>query len=186
VRRRTLLRAWRAGARAGHAVGLCHGATADGRHRSPGTQLRGPHGREVEGDEARSFTAGFDLQGTDQRGQLALVSPIGTQVGRAVWQPGSVLWQSADGERRFESLDELSQELLGDVVPLGALFDWIAGRPWHEQPSRPLTDTTDGSATGFRQLGWNVQTGRAAEGVIVAQRRLPAPTVTVRIKLDTP
>lgn len=141
---------------------------------------------KVEGDEARSFTAGFDLQGTDQRGQLALVSPIGTQVGRAVWQPGSVLWQAADGERRFESLDELSQELLGDVVPLGALFDWIAGRPWQEQPSRPLTDTTDGSATGFRQLGWNVQTGRAAEGVIVAQRRLPAPTVTVRIKLDTP
>lgn len=141
---------------------------------------------KVEGDEARSFTAGFDLQGTDQRGQLALVSPIGTQVGRAVWQPGLVLWQAADGERRFESLDELSQELLGDVVPLGALFDWIAGRPWHEQPSRPLTDTTDGSATGFRQLGWNVQTGRAAEGVIVAQRRLPAPTVTVRIKLDTP
>lgn len=141
---------------------------------------------KVEGDEARSFTAGFDLQGTDQRGQLALVSPIGTQVGRAVWQPGSVLWQAADGERRFESLDELSQELLGDVVPLGALFDWIAGRPWREQPSRPLTDTTDSSTSGFRQLGWNVQTGRAAEGVIVAQRRLPAPTVTVRIKLDTP
>lgn len=143
---------------------------------------------KVEGDEARSFTAGFDLQGTDQRGQLALVSPIGTQVGRAVWQPGSVLWQAADGERRFESLDELSQELLGDVVPLGALFDWIAGRPWSGQSSRPLTvtDTADSGETGFRQLGWNVQTGRAAEGVIVAQRRLPAPTVTVRIKLDTP
>lgn len=46
---------------------------------------------KVEGDDARSFSAGFDLQGSDVRGQLALISPIGTQVGRAVWQPGSVL-----------------------------------------------------------------------------------------------
>jgi outer membrane lipoprotein LolB len=137
---------------------------------------------KVEGDESRSFTAGFDLQGTDQRGQLALISPIGTQVGRAVWQPGHVVWQSADGDRRFETLDALSQALLGDVLPLGALFDWMAGRPWSGEVSRPLADT----AGGFRQLGWDVQTGRVTEGVIVAQRRLPIPTVTVRIKLDAP
>jgi outer membrane lipoprotein LolB len=138
---------------------------------------------KVEGDEARSFTAGFDLEGTDQRGWLALVSPLGTQVGRAVWQPGSVVWQSADGDRRFETLDALSQELLGDVLPLGALLDWMAGRPWSGESSRPLTDTT---ASGFRQLGWDVQTGRVREGLIVAQRRLPVPMVTVRIKLDAP
>jgi outer membrane lipoprotein LolB len=142
---------------------------------------------KVEGDDARSFSAGFDLQGTDVRGQLALISPIGTQVGRAVWQPGSVLWQSADGDRRFDSLDALAEEMLGEAVPLAALFDWMAGRPWGVLPSRPLT-AGDGVGTeaGFRQLGWNVQTGRVADGVIVAQRRLPAPTLTVRIKLDTP
>ena len=136
---------------------------------------------KVEGDEARSFSAGFDLEGTDQRGWLALVSPLGTQVGRAVWQPGRVVWQSADGDRRFETLDALSRELLGDVLPLGAMLDWMAGRPWSGESSRPLTD-----ATGFRQLGWDVQTGRVREGVIVAQRRLPIPMVTVRIKLDAP
>ena len=142
---------------------------------------------QVDGDEARSFSAGFDLQGTDVRGQLALTSPIGTQVGRAVWQPGSVRWQTADGERRFDNLDDLSQDLLGEAVPLAALFDWMAGRPWAGLPSRPLSATPgDAAQTGFRQLGWEVQTGRVADGVIVAQRRLPAPTLTVRIKLDTP
>ncbi len=142
---------------------------------------------KVDGDEARSFTAGFDLQGTDVRGQLALISPIGTQVGRAVWQPGSVLWQSADGDRRFDNLDALAEEMLGEAVPLAALFDWMAGRPWSALPSRPLTAADGvGAETGFRQLGWSVQTGRVADGVIVAQRRLPAPTLTVRIKLDTP
>lgn len=141
----------------------------------------------VEGDEARSFSAGFDLQGTDVRGQLALISPIGTQVGRAVWQPGAVLWQSADGERRFDTLDALAEDMLGEAVPLAALFDWMAGRPWSALPSRPLT-TADGAGMepGFRQLGWTVQTGRASDGLIVAQRRLPAPTLTVRIKLDSP
>ncbi|WP_293996795.1 outer membrane lipoprotein LolB [Sphaerotilus sp.] len=142
---------------------------------------------KVEGDDARSFTAGFDLQGTDTRGQLALTSPIGTQVGRAVWQPGAVLWQSADGDRRFDNLDALAEEMLGEAVPLAALFDWMAGRPWLALPSRPLTAADGvGAEAGFRQLGWTVQTGRVADGVIVAQRRLPAPTLTVRIKLDTP
>ena len=141
----------------------------------------------VEGDDARSFTAGFDLQGTDTRGQLALISPIGTQVGRAVWQPGQVRWQSADGERQFDNLDALAEEMLGEAVPLAALFDWMAGRPWAGLPSRPLSTAEGESAqTGFRQLGWDVQTGRVADGVIVAQRRLPAPTLTVRIKLDPP
>ena len=141
----------------------------------------------VEGDDARSFTAGFDLQGTDTRGQLALISPIGTQVGRAVWQPGRVRWQSADGERQFDNLDALAEEMLGEAVPLAALFDWMAGRPWAGLPSRPLSTAEGESAqTGFRQLGWDVQTGRVADGVIVAQRRLPAPTLTVRIKLDPP
>jgi outer membrane lipoprotein LolB len=139
---------------------------------------------KVDGDDARSFSAGFDLQGSDVRGQLALISPIGTQVGRAVWQPGSVRWQSADGERRFDTLEALAEDLLGEAVPLAALFDWMSGRPWPAQPSRPLSEV-DGE-TGFRQLGWNVQTGRIDSGVIVAQRRLPAPTLTVRIKLDTP
>ena len=142
---------------------------------------------QVDGDETRSFSAGFDLQGTDVRGQLALISPIGTQVGRAVWQPGAVLWQSADGERRFDTLDALAEDMLGEAVPLAALFDWMAGRPWSALPSRPLT-TADGAGMepGFRQLGWTVQTGRASDGLIVAQRRLPAPTLTVRIKLDSP
>ena len=62
-------------------------------------------------------------------------------------------------------------------------FDWLEGRPWPDGASRPLAET-DGP--GFRQLGWKVSTGRLADGLLVAERRLPEPALTVRIRLDTP
>ena len=45
-----------------------------------------------------------------------------------------------------------------------ALFDWLEGRPWPDEASRPLAET-DGP--GFRQLGWKVSTGRLADGLLV-------------------
>lgn len=138
----------------------------------------------VEGDAARSFSSGFDLQGTDRAGRLSLTSPLGTQVGQAVWQPGDVRLQTGDGERQFDSLDDLARSTLGDDVPIGALFDWLAGRPWAYAPSTPLPVAGD---AGFQQLGWTVRTGRLlADGLLVAERPAPSPAVTVRIKLDTP
>ena len=139
---------------------------------------------KVEGDAARSFSSGFDLQGTDRAGALSLVSPLGTQIGRAVWQPGDVRLQTGDGERQFDSLDDLARSTLGDNVPIGALFDWLAGRPWGYATSTPLPVAGD---AGFQQLGWTVRTGRLlTDGLLMAERQDPAPAVTVRIKLDTP
>ncbi|MDP9043518.1 MAG: outer membrane lipoprotein LolB, partial [Pseudomonadota bacterium] len=74
----------------------------------------------------------------------------------------------------------LTREVLGESVPVAALFDWLRGRPWRESPSVP---TVPPAEPGFTQLGWSVGLARLADGVIVAQRAGP-PAVTVRVRVD--
>jgi outer membrane lipoprotein LolB len=85
---------------------------------------------------------------------------------------------NGDGEQRFGDLDELSRRALGETLPLAALPDWLAGKPWPGAPH------VKGDA-GFEQLGWQVVLTRRGEGWIEARRDTP-PAVVVRIKLDEP
>jgi outer membrane lipoprotein LolB len=125
---------------------------------------------------AQSLSAGFELRGSDVAGELRLVSPLGTQVAAARWGPGLALLQTGEGERRFASLDALSREALGEPLPLAALPDWLAGRPWRGAAHTALSD-------GFEQLGWIVTTAALAEGLLQA-RRIAAPAVSLRVRLD--
>ena len=133
----------------------------------------------VEDASPRSVSALFDLRGDATRGQLSLSTPIGTTLAQARWQPGDVRLLTLDGERRFADLDTLTREVLGESLPLAALFDWLRGRPWDGAPSQPLA-----SAAGFEQLGWQVDLARFADGLVDA-RRLAPPAVVVRARLDS-
>jgi len=128
------------------------------------------------GQAAQSLSAGFELRGDDRSGELRLNSPLGTRVAQARWAPGLAILDTADGERRFDTLDELSRQVLGEAMPLAALPDWIAGRPW---PAAPHSARDD----GFEQLGWSVQLARRADGWIDARREAP-PEVRMRLRLD--
>jgi len=134
------------------------------------------------GSEARNVTATFDLQGSPQQGKLDLSTPLGTVLAQARWAPGKVALVTSQGETKFASLDELTREVLGESLPVAALFDWLRGRPWSGAPSQP---TAAPAEPGFRQLGWVVSLARFDEGWIAA-RRDQAPVVTVRAKLDRP
>lgn len=125
---------------------------------------------------ATGGSAGFELIGGPEAGRLELVSPLGSLVARASWQPGLVLMQTPDTQRRFDSLDELTRELLGEPIPVAALFDWLKGRPWPAAAHQPLPQ-------GFEQLGWRVDTSRRAAHVLVATR-LAEPEVTLRARLE--
>ena len=125
---------------------------------------------------ARSLTAAFELRGSGQQGELRLNSPLGTVVASARWAPGSARLRTSDGERAFTSLDQLSREALGESLPLAALPDWLAGRPWPEA-AHALSDA------GFDQLGWRIITDRLAEGLVTATRDT-APALLLRVKLD--
>lgn len=117
--------------------------------------------------------AGFELFGGPEAGRLELTSPLGALVARASWQRGFALLQTPDGERRFDDLDTLTREMLGEAVPIAALFDWLKARPW---PVAPHLKT----ASGFEQLGWRIEPRLPA----LVATRLAEPTVTLRAKLD--
>lgn len=132
---------------------------------------------DAVGDQpGRSASAAFDLRGGAERGELRLLSPLGTLLAETRWSPTEALITTPEGQRRFDDLDSLARELLGEALPLRALPDWLAGRPWPGAPSRPTHD-------GFEQLGWQVQVARLAEGLVEARRDAP-PAVTLRARLD--
>ena len=124
----------------------------------------------------QDLSAAFELRGGGDSGELRLLSPLGTLLVAARWAPGSAFIRTPEGERGFDSLDDLSRQALGESLPLAALPDWLAGRPW---PTRPHSAFPG----GFEQLGWSVQTERLAQGWIAAQRSAP-PAVQLRVKLD--
>ncbi len=131
-----------------------------------------------DGVAARSETAAFELQGSAEAGRLNLATPLGSVIAQARWDAGMVALVTPQGERRFADLDALTQEVLGESVPVTALFDWLRGRPWPGAPSQVNT-----VPPGFAQLGWAVDLTRLSEGWVTA-RRERAPAVTVRAKLD--
>ncbi len=168
MRRRLALLAWGAAALAGCATPPPDAGLLSGRIAVQVAPTTTAPARQVSGS--------FELRGDAQRGQLDLLSPLGTVLLRARWEPGRAdLVQGAD-TRRFASLDDLSVTSFGEVLPLGALFDWLRGRPW------PGAAASQGGS-GFEQFGWSVDTSRSADGQIVAHRAA-APAVTLRARLD--
>jgi outer membrane lipoprotein LolB len=125
---------------------------------------------------ARSVSAAFDLRGNSERGELRLSTSLGTLMAAARWAPGNVVLTTSDGDVRYDTLDSLSREALGEALPLQALPDWLAGRPWPGTPSQPVAD-------GFEQLGWRVSLARYGDGWVEAERATP-PQVTVRARLE--
>jgi outer membrane lipoprotein LolB len=126
---------------------------------------------------AQSVSAAFELTGDSQRGELRLLSPLGTRMATATWAPGRVLLTTLTGEQRFDTLEQLSQQALGQNVPLAALPDWLKGRPWTQAPHQARPD-------GFEQLGWSVNTTQQSQGRLDALRS-SAPAVLLRVLIDT-
>ena len=128
--------------------------------------------------DAQSASAAFELRGSGNSGELRLNSPLGTRVATATWSPGRARLTTMDGDRSYASLDELSRQALGQPLPLAALPDWLAGRPWPEAAHQTTPE-------GFDQLGWQVNTVQRTQGLVEA-RRAAAPAVLLRVRLDLP
>jgi outer membrane lipoprotein LolB len=177
----------RSGLRAGGllAVLALLGACATPRSSGPG-DARGPWttGRlslQVDASTdrpAQSMAAAFELRGSSTEGEMRLLSPLGTVLAAARWQPGLVRLNTPQGEERFADLAVLSRQVLGEAVPLAALPDWLAGRPWADAPFQLQPG-------GFAQMGWHVLTDRLSEGSVSARRDTP-PAVQLRVRLNDP
>ncbi|MCE2918092.1 MAG: outer membrane lipoprotein LolB [Rubrivivax sp.] len=132
-----------------------------------------------EGQPAQGFNASFELRGRREMGELLLATATGQRLARLSWKGESALLETPErGVQRYDSLASLSRQMFGEVLPLAALPDWLAGRPMDDVSSQK-------TAAGFVQLGWTLDLARQTEGLLVARRELP-PTIVLRVRLDLP
>ncbi len=121
---------------------------------------------KVEGPQAQSFSATFELRGDPSSGQLLLSTPLGSAIGSIDWTPSQATLKSNGDIRRYSSLDELIVQVMGTSVPVNALFDWLEGR------DVPIA-------------GWTVDTSDLKENNrLFARREIPAPITELRLVLD--
>ncbi|MEY4413987.1 MAG: hypothetical protein RIQ53_1280 [Pseudomonadota bacterium] len=148
---------------------------------SPGQPARPRHaGRlalRTEGEDSRSFTSAFELYGSAREGRLMLNSPLGTTAAQASWSPRGASLQQGASQQDYPDLDRLSLDLLGETLPLAALFDWLDGRPWDGAAARATAD-------GFTQLGWRIDTRGLNDGLLDMRRAEPGPSLSLRVRLE--
>lgn len=122
---------------------------------------------QVEEAQNQSFSAGFELLGTPQRGELLLFTPLGSTLARLLWTPRQASLQQGEDTKTSDSLPALVQELTGSALPIAALFDWLQGR-------------------ATQASGWEVDLSRMPQGRLLARRSDPQPPATLRVVLDMP
>ena len=148
----------------------------------PGSRMAGRLSLQLAADgeqPPRAFSGHFELQGDATTGTLEIAGPLGATVLQARWSDGVYRLDDGRSEQRFDSLEDLSRSLLGEPLPLAALFDWLRQRPWPGAPHQPRAD----GRPGFEQLGWVVDTQEAASGLLRAERAAP-PILSLRVRLD--
>lgn len=119
----------------------------------------------VEGNPSQSFSAGFQLRGGPETGELTLFNPLGGTLAVLAWAPGSAQLRSGDKVRQFASVEALSVEATGTAVPIAALFDWLSGM------ATPAA-------------GWQADVSQIAQGRLRAQRTDPPPPADLRVAFD--
>jgi outer membrane lipoprotein LolB len=139
------------------------------------------HVDAAPGREARTLAAAFDLEGDAESGSLSLATPLGTRIAQARWSPQKIALVTSEGESTYADTDDLTRQLVGEALPLAALFDWLRGRPW---PGAASTALPSAQGAGFSQLGWQVVPAGADGAAIVARRDAP-PAITVRAMIDS-
>jgi outer membrane lipoprotein LolB len=119
----------------------------------------------VEGQANQSFSAGFELKGAPEAGDLTLFNPLGGTLAVLSWTPGTATLRSNGNVRQFPSVEALAQEVTGAALPLTALFDWLAGK-----------------ATPIQ--GWDADVSQVAEGRLRARRTAPPPPADLRVVFE--
>jgi len=121
----------------------------------------------VQTQPPRAMSASFLLEGDARTGELLFYSPLGTTMASLQWNPLTSQLIQGHQQRRFDSIEHLTEELTGAALPINAMFDWLEG-------------------THSAAPGWQVDLSAFADGSVVAKRSSPEPMVLLRIKLDAP
>lgn len=121
---------------------------------------------QVQSEPVQAFHAGFELKGAPERGELTLISPLGSILGVLRWTPADATLETSDQKiQRFNSVNALMAQATGAAIPMAALFAWLQGN-------------------NANIAGWTADLSRQSEGRITAKRSLPAPEAALRVVLD--
>ncbi len=120
---------------------------------------------QVQSAPPQTTSGSFELSGSPGNGALVLLTPLGNIAARVQWAPDSASITQGNQTRQADSLDALTQDLLGTSLPIAALFDWLNGMATQAQ-------------------GWSADLADHADGKIVAHRTTPLPEASLRIVLD--
>jgi outer membrane lipoprotein LolB len=122
---------------------------------------------QVEERANQSFSAGFELRGRPETGELTLFNPLGGTVAVLAWAPGSATLRASGQTRQFESLEALAAHVTGAPIPVAALFDWLEGR-------------------NTAVPGWQADLSQLADGRLRARRDSPPPAADLRVAFERP
>ncbi len=117
---------------------------------------------QVDSHPPQSYSAGFDLHGSAQAGELQLTSPLGNTLATVQWGPGNAELRQGDQVTRRATLDDLTTDLGGTPLPVAALFAWLRGQ-------------------ALEVGGWQADLSRQHEGRVTARRTQPLPSAELRI-----
>lgn len=132
---------------------------------------RGRLALRVEADQSgpesapNAFSAGFELRGSPQAGELMLYTPMGSTAAALAWVSGTAVLRQNGAVRHFESLDALIKQTLGTDLPVAALFAWLAGDP-------------------LMVAGWSADLSQHGSGRITARRTQPEPVAELRLVME--
>lgn len=133
---------------------------------------------EAFGQEpAQGVNLAFDLQGHAQAGQLDLSTPLGTLIAQVRWQSAGAVLTTPEGQQSYDSLDALTQRVLGEPLPVQAILSWLDGRPapqlpWLASPeSSANSEPADSTPVRFTQANWLVDLSALPEGLLTARRQ---------------
>ena len=117
---------------------------------------------QIEEESAQSFSALFELEGSEDQGELILLSPLGNTLGKLKWSSEGATLQAGQQQQTSHSLDALLAQVTGEAIPIKAIFDWLRG-------------------IETNAAGWVADLSALSQGRIIAQRSDPKPKAILRI-----
>ena len=93
---------------------------------------------QIEEESAQSFSALFELEGSEDQGELILLSPLGNTLGKLKWSAFGATLQTGQQQQASHSLDALLTPVTGEAIPIKAIFDWDGFSLPRGEPNIPL------------------------------------------------
>ncbi|THT99900.1 hypothetical protein E9531_11230 [Lampropedia puyangensis] len=128
---------------------------------------RGRLALNTEEERPRSYTASFELKGSQTQGELEVYNPLGNVLAKLIWSSQQAMVDTGSERLVSDSLDELVAHIFGTPIPVQALFAWLQG-------------------DAQQVAGWQLDLSRYSEGRISALREQPLPRTSLRVILQSP